>query len=39
MVKSMTNGSRRDLNWVAMIMKTTITASPMARPRPEKVSA
>ena len=32
MVNSMTNGSRSDLNCEAMIMKTTITASPSARP-------
>ena len=37
MVKSMTKGRRIDLNCEAMIMKTTITASPSARPRPEKV--
>ena len=36
-VKSMTKGRRIDLNCDAMIMKTTITASPRARPRPEKV--
>ena len=32
-VKSMTNGSRSDLNWIVMIMKTTITASADARRR------
>ena len=37
MVKSMTNGSRSDLNCDAMIMKTTMTASPSARPSPPKV--
>jgi hypothetical protein len=36
-VKSMTNGSRSDLNCDAMIMNTTITASPSARPSPENV--
>ena len=36
-VKSMTNGSRSDLNCEAMIMKTTMTASPSARPSPENV--
>ena len=35
-VKSMTNGRRSDLNCDAMIMKTTITASPSARPRPRE---
>ncbi len=35
-VKSITNGSRSDLNWDAMIMKTTMTASPSARPEPRK---
>ena len=37
MVKSMTKGRRSDLNCDAMIMKTTMTASPSARPRPENV--
>ncbi len=37
MVNSMTKGRRSDLNCEAMIMKTTITASPSASPRPEKV--
>ena len=37
MVKSMTKGRRSDLNCEAMIMKTTMTARPSARPRPEKV--
>ncbi len=37
MVNSMTKGRRSDLNCEAMIMNTTITARPSARPRPEKV--
>ena len=36
-VKSMTNGRRSDLNCDAMIMNTTITASPIASPSPENV--
>ena len=36
-VKSMTNGSRSDLNCDAMIMNTTMTARPSARPSPENV--
>ena len=36
-VKSITNGRRNDLNCVAMIMKTTITASPSATPSPPNV--
>ena len=36
-VKSMTKGRRNDLNCDAMIMKTTITASPSASPSPENV--
>ena len=36
-VNSMMNGSRSDLNCDAMIMNTTITARPIARPRPENV--
>ncbi len=35
--KSIANGSRIDLNCVAMIMKTTITARPRAVPRPANV--
>ncbi len=38
-VKSMMNGRRSDLNCDAMIMKTTITASPSASPSPPKVCA
>ncbi len=37
MVNSMMKGSRSDRNCDAMIMNTTITANPSARPRPENV--
>ena len=37
MVKSITNGSRSDLNCEAMIMNTTITARPRASPSPPNV--
>lgn len=37
-VNSMMSGSRSERNWLAMIMKTTMTASPIATPRPPKVS-
>ncbi len=37
-VNNITNGKRSDLNCEAMIMNTTITAKPIATPKPEKVS-